>query len=35
MTLHFGTDPDPDAARHKAVPIAIRVTRPSRPMYHT
>ena len=26
VTLHFGTDPDPDPARHKAVPIVIRVT---------
>ena len=26
VTLRFGTDPDPDPARHKAVPITIRVT---------
>ena len=34
VTLHFGTDPDPDPARHKAVPITITRHPLTRPMYH-
>ena len=26
VTLRFGTDPDPEASRHKDIPLTIRVT---------